>query len=84
MSSSVGQEGGSNGNPSQDNPLVEEFLMNRTFRVEFCGHLSSEGIVKIRVPQGSVLRPLPFEVSIMTWQMNWPAIICSPQTMVSL
>ncbi len=37
---------------------VEEFLNNRTFRVKLGGHLSSEGIVKSGVPQGSVLGPL--------------------------
>ncbi len=37
---------------------VEEFVKNRTFRVKLGGHLSSEGIVKSGVPQGSVLGPL--------------------------
>ncbi len=35
--------------------LVEEFLKNRTYRVKLGGHLSSEGIAKSGVPQGSVL-----------------------------
>ncbi len=39
---------------------VEEFLKNRTFRVQLGGHLSSEGIVKSCVPQGSLLGPLLF------------------------
>ncbi len=37
---------------------VEEFLKNRTFRMKLCSHLSSEGIVKSGVLQGSVLGPL--------------------------
>ncbi len=42
------------------NRWVEEFLKNRTFRVQLGGHLSSEGMVKSRVPLGSVLGPLLF------------------------
>ncbi len=34
---------------------VEEFLKTRKFRVEFDGHLLSEGIVKSGMPQGYVL-----------------------------
>ncbi len=37
---------------------VDEFLKNRTFRVKLCSHLSSEGIVKNGVLQGSVVGPL--------------------------
>ncbi len=37
---------------------LKEFLKNRTVRVKLGGHLSSGGIVKNCVPQGSVLRPL--------------------------
>ncbi len=39
---------------------VEEFLNKKTFRVKLGGHLSSEGIAKSGVPQGSVLGPLLF------------------------
>ncbi len=40
------------------NCWVEEFLKNRTLKVELVGHLSSEGTVKSGVLQGSVLGPL--------------------------
>ncbi len=43
---------------------VEEFLKNRAFRVKLRGHLSSEGIVKSGVLQGSVLGPLLFLIFI--------------------
>ncbi len=36
------------------------FLKNRIYRVKLGGHLSSEGIVKSGVSQGSVLGPLLF------------------------
>ncbi len=37
--------------------FVKEFLKNTTFRVKLTGHLSSYGIVKSGVSQGSVLGP---------------------------
>ncbi len=45
---------------SKINCWVEECLKNKTFRVKLDNHHSSEGAVKSRVPQGSVLGPLLF------------------------